>query len=257
MLLCPNCNHTLTPLVIKPEPTSSLELDHCYYCGGVWFDHYEINRLHYDQAQKLITQGKTKEKNTLKGTNSCPRDHTKLIQQQGESIPPGVAVLKCPKCGGNFIAHKDLVQLKKAQKIKLDYFKTWHIPLPALSSVLIPAIVFTILTTGVFITVRNVQHSKEARIKAQELIGTPTIIVSDKNSILISFSTTVPVTASVVYKEEGAVEPHTIPVSLNPTLNHAITLQNLKEKTSYSLKIYIEEAPGVLIGSPTYTFTTN
>ena len=257
MLLCPNCNHNLTPLVIKPDPSSTLELDHCYFCGGVWFDHYEINRVHYNEAQKLITHGKTTDKNMFSGLHKCPRDGAKLSQRSGESIPPGVAVLKCSKCAGNFVTHNDLINLKKAQKIKLDYFKTWHIPIPALSSILIPAIVFSIATTGVFLTVRNVQKSKEARIKAQELIGTPTIIVSSKNSVLVSFSTTVPVTASVVYKEHNVVEPHTVPVSSKPSLNHTITIQNLNEKTAYTLKIYIEEAPGIIVGSPTYAFTTN
>lgn len=257
MLLCPNCNHNLTPLVVKPDPSSSLELDHCYYCGGVWFDHYEINRLHYEQAKKLLTQGKTNDTKMFDGKGMCPRDGTKLAFQNGESIPPDVGVLKCSQCGGNFVSHKDLISLKKAQKIKLDYFKTWHIPVPALSSVLIPAIVFTIATAGVFLTVRNVQKTKEARIRAEEIINTPTIIVSTENSVLINFSTSIPVTASIAYKEEGTIEPHTIPVSLEPTQNHTITLQNLEQKAMYTLKIYVEEAPNVIISSPTYLFTTN
>lgn len=256
MLLCPKCNHNLTPLTVKPDINSTLELDHCYFCGGVWFDHFEINRIKFEEAQKLAQHKKSSNEEKYNGKNSCPRDNTKLIQKTGESVPQNVTVLSCPTCGGNFVAQKDLLNLKKAQKIRLDYFKTWNIPLPALSSILISIILFTFAVGGVFLTVRNVEKSKEARIKAQEIIGTPTIVVSSRNSVLVSFTTNIPVTSSVVYKSKEEAEPHTIPVSMERTTNHTITLLNLEPQTSYTLKIYIEEVPGVILNSSTYNFIT-
>lgn len=256
MLICPNCNHNLTPLTVKPDPQSSLELDHCFFCGGVWFDHYEINRIRLDQAEKLASHKKIDSNTKYTGTNQCPRDNTKLLRKTGENIPQNVTVISCPTCGGNFITQKDLMNLKDAQSKRLDYFKAWNIPLPKLSSILISFFIFSIAVGGVFLTVRNVEKSKEARIKAQEIIGTPTI-VSGKNSVLVSFTTNIPVTSSVVYKSKEEAEPHTIPVSINKSVNHTVVLQNLSPGTSYTLKVYIEEMPDEIIGSPTYSFTTN
>lgn len=255
MLICPNCSHNLTPITVKPDPSSSLELDHCYYCGGVWFDHYEINRIKIDQAKRLAEHKKSTDQKYT-STNLCPRDSTKLIQKTGESIPQNVLVSSCPTCGGNFVTIKDLVQLKKAQKIRLDYFKTWNIPLPALSSILIPLFLFSVAIGAVFITVRNVEKTQEARIKAEEIISTPTIVVTSQESVLVSFTTTVPVNSTIVYKAEYESEPITTPVSLENNTNHLISLNNLKPNTTYTLKIYIDEN-GEVISSPTYSFKTN
>lgn len=257
MLICPNCSHNLTPLTVKPDPQSSLELDHCYFCGGVWFDHYEINRIRITEAEKLASHNKMDKISNYSGNNQCPRDNTKLLRKTGESIPQNVTVLSCPVCNGNFVTQKDLVNLKDAQSKRLDYFKAWNIPLPKLSSVLISLLVFSIAVSGVFLTVRNVEKSKEARIKAKETISIPTIIVSSLNSVVVSFTTTTPTTSSVVYKAVNEVEPHTIPVSAEKSTNHTVILQNLTPQTSYTLKVYIEEMPGEIIGSPTYSFTTN
>ncbi|MBI2028801.1 zf-TFIIB domain-containing protein [Candidatus Gottesmanbacteria bacterium] len=257
MLICPKCGHNLTPLTVKPDPESSMELDHCYYCGGVWFDHYEINRIGLTEAEKLASHKKMDNTSNYSGNNQCPRDNTKLLRKTGESIPQNVTVLSCPVCNGNFVTQKDLIHLKDAQSKRLDYFKAWNIPLPKLSSILISVLIFSIAIGGVFLTVRNVEKSQEARIKAKETISVPTIIVSSANSVVVSFTTTIPTQSSVVYKAEGEVEPHTIPISIEKSINHTVVLQNLTSQTSYTLKVYIEEVPGEIIGSPTYSFTTN
>lgn len=255
-MVCPNCNHNLTPLTIKTEGNGKLEIDHCYFCGGVWFDHFEINRFPLTHSLHLLEVTQKSFKQELSGSGKCPKDSTNLKILKTDSVPQDITVLSCPKCGGNFISKVELANLKIAQKVKLDYFKTWKIPLPALSTVLIPVVLF-IATVGVFLTVRNVQQNQEARIKAQELIGTPTIVVSERNSVLVSFSTNVPVLSTVVYKSEDEKEPHTIPVGEQRQKTHTVTLQNLKPRMKYTLKIYVENIPGEVLSSPTYTFTTN
>lgn len=257
MLHCPNCNHSLTPLTVTTDSHGRMEIDHCYFCGGAWFDHYEINRLPMRDAIYLSRMASKEDLLKTQGSNKCPKDGNPLTQTAGESIPPDVTVLSCKTCGGNFVAKSELLTLKKAQKIKVDYFKTWKIPLPALSTVLIPGLLLFIATAGVFLTVRNVQQAQEARIKAKELIGVPTIVVSERNSVLVSFSTNVPVLASIVYQGTSEKEPHTIPVSTKKQTQHTTTLQNLEPKTTYTLKIYVEEIPEQIISSPTYSFTTN
>lgn len=257
MVLCPNCNHGLTPLTVATDSLGKMEIEHCYFCGGVWFDHYLINRFSTHEAIYLSRMASKEDLLKTKGSNKCPRDTTPLTQIRGESVPPDTTVLSCPTCGGNFVTKSDLLTLKKAQKIKIDYFKTWKIPLPALSAVLIPSLFLFIATAGVFLTVRNVQKAQEARIKAKELIGVPVVVVSERNTVLVSFSTSAPTTASIVYKSKSEKEPHTVPVSTQKQTQHTITLQNLEPKTTYTLKIYVEEIPEQIISSPTYSFTTN
>ncbi len=255
-MLCPNCNHIFTPLTIKTEGNGRLEVDHCYFCGGVWFDHYEINRFPLSDSLHLLDVAQKNIKEATAGSGNCPKDKTKLTVLKIESVPQDLTVLSCSKCRGNFISKVELANLKIAQKIKLDYFKTWKIPLPTLSTILIPIFLF-IATAGVFLTVVNVQQTKEARIRAQELIGVPTIVVSERSTVLISFSTNVPVLSTIVYKSENDKEPHTIPVGTIRQKQHTITLENLNPKTNYTLKIYVENIPEEVLSSPTYTFTTN
>ena len=40
---CPNCHHTLTKLDVGTAPLA--EIDQCENCGGVWFDHQEMDHL--------------------------------------------------------------------------------------------------------------------------------------------------------------------------------------------------------------------
>lgn len=257
MFLCPNCNHYLTPLTITTDSHGKIEVDHCYFCGGVWFDHFEINRLPIRSALYLSRMVTKEDLQKVQGSNRCPKDGTNLRELRAESIPTDMTVLSCPKCGGNFVSKRELLTLKKAQKVKIDYFKTWKIPIPNISAVLIPSLFLFMVTAGVFLTVRNVMQSQEARIRAAEIIRVPTIVVSGRNSVLVSFSTAIPVASSIVYKSEGEKEPHTIPVATERQTQHTVTLQNLNPKESYTLKIYVEEIPGKLLSSPTYTFTTN
>lgn len=257
MLLCPKCNHYLTPLTITTDAQGKIDIDHCYFCGGVWFDHYEINRIPYQSSLYLSRTASSEDLKKINGSNICPRDQTNLGSLQAESIPQGLTVLSCPICRGNFITKNDLKDLKKAQKIKLNYFKTWKIPLPSISAVFIPVFVLFAASLGVFFTVQNVRQNQEARIKANELISTPTIMVSARNSVLINFTTNVPVLSSIAYQAKDGREPHTVPVSTQKKTSHTVTVLNLEANIRYTLKIYIEEIPGQIISSPTYTFMTN
>ncbi len=257
-MICPNCSHNLTPLTITTVARGRLEVDHCYFCGGVWFDHYEINRFPMKEALQLSRVATAVDLNLVKGNNECPRDGSLLTQARNESIPPDISVLVCPKCGGSFVNKSDLITLKKAQKLKLEYFKAWKIPIPSLSSFLIPSFLLIITSLAVVLTGSYyTKQREEIRIKASELIGVPTVITSQPNLVVISFTTTVPALTSIAYYEEGAKEPHTIPVSVNPETKHIVILKNLNSGKNYKFKIYLEEASGKIISSSFYTFRTN
>lgn len=256
-MFCPNCNHSLTPLKITTEAGGKIEVDHCYFCGGVWFDRFELNRLPLKEAFSLSRMATKEEIKRAKGSNLCPRDKKPLKEFVGQNIPPGTTVMSCTGCGGSFVNQSDLFTLKKAQKLKIDFFKAWKIPMPALSTVLLPVLLLFAVSFGTFLTVRTVREKQELRIKAKEMIGTPTIIVSPNNSVFISFSTSVPAFSLIVYQVSDEKEPVTVPVATEKTRQHSVTLYNLKAKTTYNFKIYVEEIPGQILSSTNYSFTTN
>lgn len=258
MKSCPICNKTLTPLNLKVSSHGSLVIDHCYFCGSVWFDHYEINRLPLIQAKKLTSMGQFKlnhDKPSHKEPH-CPNDNQLLVQVNSETIPPNTILLQCPLCKGNLISKEELLTLKKAQKIKLEYFKTWSIPIPALSSFIIPAVFILIVSAGVFLTVQKTQESSETRIKAKETIQTPIVTYQNSYTVTIAFTTTIPATSLVTIQPALSQEQRTVPVTTTKSTIHLAKVTDLKPNTTYYFKITIEEAPGISLTSETYTFTT-
>jgi hypothetical protein len=165
--------------------------------------------------------------------------------------------MQCPKCQGNFANKFDLYQFKVAQKKKIDYFKTWKIPLPNLHSVLIPVFFLILATGGIFLVAKNVQQNQNNRIKANQIIKPPTVSVTENNLVLVSFSTTIPVRSSIIYQATNDKEPQTHPINQNPATEHLITIRNLTAKTDYVFKISIEDGTGKVITSPSYSFVTN
>ena len=257
MLSCPNCDRILVPLNVDTTSGGQVSIDQCAFCGGFWFDHYEINRV---PLAKILTLSKADshiQTANIPHNNECPKDHIYLKELRTEGVPPDVIIMQCPQCLGNFVSQKDLYRLKKAQKIKIDYFKAWKIPLNSITSVLIPLIVLFIITSGLFTTVINFRRNQSNRIKAQEIIARPQVYKAGENSVLISFTTNIPVTSSIIYRAESEKEPQTLPVSEIAKKNHVITLQNLKPGTTYSFKISIEEKKDAIITSSSYTFVTN
>jgi len=257
MLLCPKCNHSLTPLTVNTEGHGRINLEHCYFCGGVWLDHYDINRLSFHDSIYLSRMATKEDLAKINSSNKCPRDGNNLVQIRAESVPEAITVLSCLKCGGNFVTKDELKELKKAQKIKLDYFKTWKIPLPSINSVFIPVLLLFVATIGMYFTAKNIRQTQEARIKAKEMISTPTFMVSTVNAVAVNFTTSVPALSSVSYQTSGEKEPHTVPVSTKKQTQHTVILRNLEPNTTYSLKIYVEEIPGQILSSPNYSFITN
>ena len=48
-MLCPNCNHNLTPLAVE-----EIELDKCHGCGSIWFDAGELEN--YMSKRQIATE---------------------------------------------------------------------------------------------------------------------------------------------------------------------------------------------------------
>lgn len=136
-LNCPNCHTQLTRIQLD-----KIEVDHCNNCGGTLFDYNEINRISLSDAEKLSLMKQTHD---ISGdTKVSPRDGSVLKRIEDESVPQYVTLLKSDTTQEVFAYPDDLVNFKKAQNAKLSYIKTWRIPLPALSSVIVISFVIAI-----------------------------------------------------------------------------------------------------------------
>lgn len=141
---CPNCRNKLQ----VTSCDNNLAVDHCNNCGGTFFKENEINRLTLVDARRLAFQ-KTNE--SISGEEKlCPKDKKPLIQIRQQSLPQYVTLLQCNQCRGVFAYPDDLVEFKKAQKAKINYYKIWQIPLPSLQAVLIYSFVFAAALTVVY-----------------------------------------------------------------------------------------------------------
>jgi len=127
---CPNCRHILTKVDL-----SGIEVDHCNSCGGTIFEPNEINRITEKDAQKL---GLMKQTDVISaGDKISPRDGSIMKRLDAKSIPKHVTLLQSESTGEIFAFADDLIEFKKAQDAKVNYYKTWHIPMPPVANVLV------------------------------------------------------------------------------------------------------------------------
>jgi len=160
-LNCPNCQSLLSRIQLE-----TIEVDHCNNCGGTLFDYNEVNRISLSDAEKLSLMKQT---NDISGSEKySPRDGSVLKRITDESVPQYVTLLKSDTTHEVFAFADDLINFKKAQTAKLDYMKTWHIPLPALSSVLVFSFIVAVsASTVLFSSLLN--DPKTQAIQASQL----------------------------------------------------------------------------------------
>lgn len=158
---CPNCRHILT--VINLE---GIEVDHCNSCGGSLFEANEINRISLKDAERLALIRQT---DVISGGEKIsPRDGSILTRITNESIPQHVTLLSSESTGEVFAFAEDLVEFKKAQNAKVEYYKAWHIPMPPVASVLVFGFaLFAAASLAYMVTL--VQQPTNTAIQAQAL----------------------------------------------------------------------------------------
>ena len=76
-------------------------------------------------------------------------------------------------CGGIFFPEGTITQFKDAQEIKINYFKTWKIPLHSIYAILLPLLLIIILGSGLIATLFGIQRGSDVRIKAKETVSKP------------------------------------------------------------------------------------
>lgn len=261
MLSCPDCNHELKATRIETgAPGGTVEVDRCAFCGGVWFDHYEVNRLPTHEALRLSSLVTEQEMEKLVGSGVCPHCGIKLTPLSGSWVGNQASVLHCSHCRGNWISKKDLTKVKTLQDARLKKFKLLGMPLPTLSAILIPLLILAFVAGSMPLTIRFFRGQNEMRIRAKELIGTPIIIpVQDQGAtriVVISFTTSVPAQSFVELSGSPITSVRTLAVSETPKLLHTIRLTDLPPQTVYTIRIKIVDADGKESISTPFTFGT-
>ncbi len=261
---CPSCSYTLQKLEVTTNSGGKFSVDHCGRCGGTWFDPYEINRIPFHEVTRLahITVLPSPRRSPdLIGAKAgqipllCPRCHKELIPSHYESVPKGVRMLRCPKCGGIWATQKALEVFKKHQQETVKEYKTGTVAFPSLSVVFVPALLILLLLASTFITVTGLQEAQEGRIRAGQLISEFQTVSISLTKTAVTFTTKTPLKTRIYYGQSSfELIPQTI--SSKPSTTHGILLTNLQPNTTYIYYIELEDEQGRKIRSELKSFRT-
>ncbi len=229
----------MTTVTLGTEPP--IGLDVCTYCGGVWTDQGETNFFREADLSTIGIPPNQVKKIIPPKTRYCPKDATQLTRITGENIPGYVTVFHCPSCGGNWFPAGELKHFKHAQRVKLAFFKTWHIPVASPTAILLPIILLLIITGSIFVTVTSIQQQLQTESQAKALVGKPVVRTISSTQVFISFTTNSPIATSLIYWQTKApTYRQKVSVSTAPQTIHTVRLSNLLPGTSYQYQIALE-----------------
>lgn len=247
-MLCPECNHQLAPIAL-PVKTGKVELDYCNRCGGVWSDRGEVNFLEEKDLSPLIHVLPKRVTHAAYITHRCPKDKSTLEQFRGESVPVDLHLYRCITCAGIWFPEKSLFEFKKAQRAKLSYYKTWKIPLHSMYAILLPVLLFVLLTGGLISSLIGVRQGTDIRTRATLPLSRPLALSPVAGQILISFTSQTPSVARIRYWKT-LDEVKELSVSATAQTTHTIHLKNLEPGATYSYQLVLTDP--TLYESPVY-----
>ena len=228
-MVCPNCKEKLTEDILDGQSVL-----HCANCGGSFFQENGINRISISSAQKLAAE--TKVNNISSKEKLCPKDQTLLVPfQSEESIPPDVILLHCNTCQGIFTYPNDLVIFKKAQAVKIDYFKLWGIPLPSIKSIAVLS-VFLVVSLVSLLAYTYWQNQNISNIQAQDLVKN-IYLTSANRYLFISFKTLLPLKSRLIFTDATSGQTIEKIINSDPSTFHQLTTTdvNLEDEVFYQI----------------------
>lgn len=237
---CPKCGKGLSLKKIHTTKTGSIEADYCKSCGGIFFDKGEVNRVSHETAHDLAEQAPGHVDTSEPGTGECPKCGADLKQYFGESVPNDVHVLRCPECSGTWFDAEELDHFKEAQDAKINYFKTWKMPMSSLSAVLIPIALLVVMTGSTVLTVNRLEEVNYQRTRASEILSTPSVIPGpERNSATIIFATSEPARTEIEFTYARPLGTVTLPLDEGFGNNHQINITDLEPGQRYTYKINV------------------
>jgi len=258
-MLCPSCNRTLQKLSVSTAiEGEKFDIDHCGYCGGTWFDPYEINRIPYHEVvriAKLTVLPLSRE--NLNGGNLCPGCKKNLVSFHPEHVPQKVFFLRCPSCKGIFSSSKSLEIFTTGNNNRLSHAgKQQDTPIyPALSILFLPAALLILLFVTTFLTAGSLMRRNMERVRAENIIGKFYIYPRNGAEVSIIFTTSVPLKSAVNFGK-SAFDFMRKTVSATPSQTHHVIMAGLDSGSQYLFNIEFEDADGNTMTSGFYRFRT-
>lgn len=225
-------------------------LDCCKVCGSIWSDQGEVNFIEARDLKPLENLLPQKQTTFPNREFRCPKDRRVLEVFQGESIPLELTIFHCQVCGGALFTSGKLVEFKKAQEAKVNYLKTWHIPLPSVYAVLLPLLLVLLIGGGLVATIGSFRQDTEVRTQAKDAFSRPLVYFPSPNVVQIHFTTSKNAATKIRYWTDPA-EKKELWVSQTRRTTHSITLENLEDNQTYSYQLIMTEPE--LVASPIFT----
>jgi Zn-finger nucleic acid-binding protein len=235
-MLCPNCSEELHTVQL-----SNQLILHCSHCGGSFFEENAINRITVEDAEVLFND----KKRAIVQSNPkiCPHDNIFLrCIDQDEAIPSNVTLFKCPHCRGIYADPDDVAKFKKAQDIKIAYFKVWNNPLPSLRAVLVLSLLL-LFSFGIFMNLNNPQLPSS---HAEDIASSIHFAKID-NYMFVTFNTASPFKSSIFIKDRTDNSEKTIIISDKAATFHYGTLPNIMPDHDLYYQLLLEDADGKVI----------
>lgn len=241
-MTCPVCKESMRSTTLDNQ-----EILHCANCGTSFFEDNGINRISIIKARELA-----KERYNLGLTVghkvTCPRDETALkLISNTEAVPATVRLFQCPRCLGILASANDLELFKRAQLSKLDYFKTWNMPLGSLRGVL--AIGLLLLLSGsIYWTYNSITRQAIIRSEAEESIKNIHVTYAGRY-MFMSFRTKIPVRTSLVVDNKTTQKVSITPISKELKTLHTITVTRPSGNERVNFRVRLIDRDGRTVDS--------
>ena len=231
MKICPICYGDFQTRNVSGK-SGAVELDCCEGCGSVWFDNQELrNTTHIEDAIRHSSQL------DYKSAKACPKCQGLLKPNHKSTFTHNVSEYKCSDCQGELVV--GVTMHKRAARQMGVLFMALGLVLVGLFSYL------------------TVNLTTSTQIQASALVEKPIITQLSPSSISITFTTTTPQRADLIYSAPYINNTRRVTISSVPRTVHQLTINSLisNQELSYQLVLINEE--GVEQLSPTYNAVLN
>jgi len=105
---------------------STLEIDQCFVCGGVWFDKGELDKYTSERLTLIDapTVGRGLDKKLDQKEGKCPRCKV-VLKKEPYTKEPSITLDVCEKCGGLWLDSTEIDRVERANKEKLGFLATF------------------------------------------------------------------------------------------------------------------------------------
>lgn len=240
-MYCPDCAGVLVSQEEQISGNRKITIEYCFSCGGYWCDHWEANEIIYEDFLKLAKKLPIFLKEiTYGGSGKCPHCSIPLDILRGESVPPNLTIKYCPQCKGNWFPQGEFKNFKFAQKTKLEFLKTWNIPLSSIYQVLLPVLVVALVGIVIPLTLNLSQKKTEERVSAGTYIKNENVVFAGEGTAIIVFTTTRALPSEIEYGE-ALSNMKKVTVSTSAQTFHQIKLTGLTKNAVYVYRIILHK----------------